>query len=78
MKFENQRTAIIPVQESTYALLVRSEEKQRTVFEAVVYALFIVSAVAAIWQFAQQPVTLPVHGVLQSASVTPKVVTVRS
>jgi hypothetical protein len=32
-------------QESTYALLVRSEEKSRGVLEIVLYALFIFSAV---------------------------------
>jgi len=41
--------------QSTYALLVRSEEKGRGMMEAVVYALCILSAVAAIWQFIGQP-----------------------
>ena len=46
-------------EESTYALLVRSEEKERSVLETVIYALFILSAVAAIFQFAQQPMVAP-------------------
>lgn len=46
--------------ESTYALLVRSEEKKRNVLEMLVYALFILSAVFSIWQFAHQTVTLPI------------------
>ena len=44
------------VEESTYSLFVRSEEKKRAVFEAIVYGLVILSAVAAILQFAEQPV----------------------
>jgi len=40
--------------QSTYALLVRSEEKGRGMMEAAVYALCILSAVAAIWQFIGQ------------------------
>jgi hypothetical protein len=57
------------VQESTYALLVRSEEKERSLFEAVAYGLTILSAVAAIWQFAAQPVKLPVDALPHTASV---------
>jgi hypothetical protein len=49
-------------QESTYALLVRSEEKSRGVLEIVLYALFILSAVVPLWQFAQQPVKVPAAG----------------
>jgi hypothetical protein len=41
--------------ESTYALLVRSEEKSRTILETVLYAIAILSAVVCIWQFAQTP-----------------------
>ncbi len=48
--------SINEVQESTYALLVQSEEKERSLFETIVYSLFILSAVAAIGQFALQPV----------------------
>ena len=47
------------IQKSTYALLVRSEEKERSLFEAVVYGLVILSAVAAIWQFMHQPIEIP-------------------
>ena len=41
--------------ESTYGLLVRSEEKGRGVLEIAVYAVFILSVTLAIWQFAQTP-----------------------
>jgi hypothetical protein len=37
---------------STYALLVRSEEKERGLFETFVYGLLVLSAVVGIWQFA--------------------------
>ena len=58
------------IHESTYALLVRSEEKERSLFEAIAYGLFILSAVAAIWQFAQQPINLPLSAMPQTVSVT--------
>jgi hypothetical protein len=41
--------------QSTYALLIGSEEKGRGMMEGVVYALCILSALAAIWQFIGQP-----------------------
>jgi hypothetical protein len=56
--------------ESTYAMLVRSEEKERSLFETVVYGLFILSTMAAIWQFAQQPIDLPLSTMPNTASVT--------
>jgi len=45
--------------ESTYALLVRSEERKRNVLEILVYVLFILSAMLSIWQFAFQTFQLP-------------------
>jgi hypothetical protein len=48
--------------ESTYALLVRSEEKGRGVLETVLYVAFIFSAVLLIWEFAQSPVSMPAPG----------------
>jgi hypothetical protein len=47
--------------ESTYALIVRSEEKQRTRFEGVVYTLLVISSVFALSQFAREAVTMPAH-----------------
>jgi len=44
--------------ESTYALLVRSEEKGRGVLEILVYAVFVLSVVLSIWQFAQAPLKI--------------------
>jgi len=45
------------VEESTYALLVRSEDKKRALLETILYGLVILSALAAILQFADQPVS---------------------
>ena len=55
--------------ESTYALLVRSEEKERSLFEGVAYLVFILSAVFSIWNVAQQPIELPKDGVIHTTSV---------
>ena len=44
------------VEGSTYALLVRSEDKKRALFETIVYGLVILSALVAILQFTDQPV----------------------
>lgn len=45
--------------ESTYALIVRSEEKERSIFEGAVYFAVVLSALFSIWQVAKQPVALP-------------------
>ena len=57
-------------QESTYALLVRSEERSRNAFETVAYSTVLLSAVIAIWQFAQQPVRIPAGGIEPGIVVT--------
>ena len=48
-----------PARKSTYALLVRSQEKERGLFETVVYSLLVLSAVVGIWQFAHLRVPAP-------------------
>jgi hypothetical protein len=45
--------------QSTYTLLMRSEEKTRNIMEIALYALFALSALVSIWQFAHQPSSLP-------------------
>jgi hypothetical protein len=40
---------------SIYRLLLQSEEKNRNILETALYALFATSALAAIWQFANEP-----------------------
>ena len=41
-------------EESTYSLLVRSEEKERALIETIVYGVVILSAVIAILEFANE------------------------
>jgi hypothetical protein len=48
-----------PVRSSTYAMLVRSEEKERGLFETFVYSLLVLSAVIGIWQFAHLRIPSP-------------------
>ena len=45
--------------DTTYALLVQSEEKGRSIMETAVYALLGLSAILSILQFIQQPERLP-------------------
>jgi hypothetical protein len=52
----NTRQPKYHIKESTYALLVRSEDKKRALLETIVYGLVILSALAAILQYADQPV----------------------
>jgi hypothetical protein len=47
------------VKKSTYALLLQSEEKERGLFETLIYGLLVVSAVVGIWQFAHMRVVSP-------------------
>ena len=55
--------------ESTYALIVRSEEKERSVFENVAYFVFILSVIFSIYQAARQPFTVPVAGLIHTTSI---------
>ena len=45
--------------ESTYALILRSEEKQRSRFEIFVYALLVISTVFALSQAGRQAALMP-------------------
>ena len=53
--------------ESTYALIVRSEEKERSLFEGAVYFAVVLSALLTLWQAATQPVALPLTSVHTSS-----------
>ena len=53
--------------ESTYALILRSEEKERSASETIVYLLLILNAVFSIWQVAQQPFHVPTNLIVRSA-----------
>jgi len=57
------------VEESTYSLLVRSNEKKRGMFETIIYTLMILCAVAAIVQFVDQRDSPPLTALPISASV---------
>ena len=54
---------------STYAVLVRSEQEERSAAESAVYLLFMLSAVFSIWMVAKQPITLPVDAATQRATI---------
>jgi hypothetical protein len=41
-------------EESTYALLVRTEERKRAAIEVIAYGVIVLSALAAIWEFGQE------------------------
>ncbi|HEX3620075.1 MAG TPA: hypothetical protein VHU16_06860 [Candidatus Udaeobacter sp.] len=49
--------------ESTYRLLMRSQEKGRIRLEILVFVLCIFSVVVAIWQFARTPLETSAPGV---------------
>jgi hypothetical protein len=59
---------------TTYALLVHSEEKGRTIMETAVYIMCILSVVVAIFQFIGQPTPAdPFAGSDSPAQPTPVV-----
>ncbi|HSP44649.1 MAG TPA: hypothetical protein VLO30_01525 [Chthoniobacterales bacterium] len=63
--------------ESTYALIVRSEEKERSIFEGAVYFVVVLSALFSIWQAATHTVavqltTVHTTSISQSANTTPR------
>ena len=59
--------------ESTYTLLVRSEEKGRGTMETMVYALLGLSVIVSIWQFIEQPNRLPIEGPTPEPYLAPNV-----
>jgi hypothetical protein len=56
---------------SIYGLLVRSQEKGRSMMETAVYAMCIVCAVVAIWQFIGQPAPRSYESLLSPAEAAP-------
>ena len=46
---------------TTYRLVVQSEEKSRNILETAIYALFALSALTVIWQFADGPAMPAYH-----------------
>lgn len=63
---------------NTYDLIVESEDKNRSVFETVIYLLFILSAVVSIFQFVIQPIILPSRAAAFASSQTLATETCRS
>ena len=59
---------------STYSMLVQSEEKERNLFETLVYSVIVLSAVVAIWQVAHQPVKVPFTDQAQASAAQAAVV----
>ncbi len=66
MKHMKQNTLSAEGFESTYALLVRSEEKERSMFEGAAYLVFVLSVMFSIWHLAHQPVVLPKGDVIHT------------
>jgi hypothetical protein len=56
--------------DTTYALLVQSEEKGRGIMETAVYALLSLSVILSILQFVQQPNRLPTTLTTQTSEVS--------
>jgi hypothetical protein len=57
-------------EESTYQLLIQSEEKKRGLIEAIVYLLLVIATMTTIWQFSREPVTFADLGASSQASIT--------
>jgi hypothetical protein len=55
--------------ESTYALILRSEDKKQMVSEIVICALLLLSTGSALWQFGQHPFTVPTTLRMHSTSI---------
>ncbi len=55
--------------ESTYQMLLESEEKERGIIEDIVYLLLVAATVTTIWQFSQQPVTFVELGAANAQNV---------
>ena len=72
-----ERKAEIMNKESTYILLARSEDKGRSLIEVGVFGLIALSALLAVWQFAQEATALPLTKV-QSVTEQRQVVRIAS
>ena len=55
--------------ESTYSLIVRSEDKSRSRMETLVYVVLILTAVLSIWQFARQSMALSTDRIVHRATL---------
>jgi hypothetical protein len=57
--------------QTTYTMLVRSKETSRDWLEAAVYAMCVLSATFAIWQFVAQSSRLSVDGLVSRPHPAP-------
>ena len=55
--------------ETTYQMLIESDEKESGLIEDIVYLLLVIATVATIWQFSHQPVTFADVGVMHAQKV---------
>jgi hypothetical protein len=55
--------------ESTYALIMRLEEKRRSQFETLIYTMLIISTMFALSQFGREALTLPAD-IARSSSIS--------
>ena len=62
-------TTYVPHEESTYALLMRAQEEERSLPETAVYLLLILTMAFSVWQSVQQPFRLPSIGLLQDGPI---------
>lgn len=65
---KTNRTNLKPTA-TTYALLVGSEENERSAYETFVYALLIGAAAFSVWFAAHQPFRVPVASATNGAAV---------
>lgn len=56
-------------EESTYALLIRSQKEERSLPEVAVYILLILAAAFSVWQSAEQRFQVPTFGLLPTAPI---------
>lgn len=49
-------------EESTYALLVREEEKGRTILGTLLYVVLFLSVIVSVWQFVHQRISISAPG----------------
>ena len=56
--------------QTTYQLLVESEEKERGAIEDIVYLLLVVATSVSIWQFSHQPVNFAGIGATDEQRIT--------
>lgn len=57
------------IETNTYALLIHSEDRERSLSETFIYLLLILMAALSMWLVAHQPVRLPIGAIRQTETV---------